>query len=58
MPARKDQTWEEWGLDLLVSRWKWLVVAAWLGFAAFRRFHPQVVVTAKQATIPAAAVPR
>ena len=35
MPARKDQTWEEWGLDLLVSRWKWLVVAAWLGFAAY-----------------------
>jgi hypothetical protein len=35
-----------------------LALFAWLGFAAFRRFRPQVVVTAKQATAPAAAVPR
>ena len=35
-----------------------LALFAWLGFAAFRRFRPQVVVTAKQATVPAAAVPR
>jgi hypothetical protein len=33
-----------------------LVLFAWLGFAAFRRFRPQVVVTAKQATAPAAGV--
>jgi hypothetical protein len=26
----------------------------WLGYAAFRRFRPQAVVTAKQATAPAA----
>ena len=31
-----------------------LALFAWLGFAAFRRFHPQVVVTAKQATAPRA----
>src|SRR3954466_12850173 len=35
-----------------------LALFAWLGFAAFRRFRPQVVVTAKQATAPAAAVHR
>jgi hypothetical protein len=35
-----------------------LALFAWLGFAAFRRFRPQVVVTAKQATAPAAAAPR
>jgi hypothetical protein len=35
-----------------------LALFAWLGFAAFRRFRPQLVVTAKQATAPAAAVPR
>jgi hypothetical protein len=35
-----------------------LALFAWLGFAAFRRFRPQVVVTAKQASVPAAAVPR
>jgi hypothetical protein len=35
-----------------------LALFAWLGFAAFRRFRPQVVVTAKEATAPAAAVPR
>jgi hypothetical protein len=35
-----------------------LALFAWLGVAAFRRFRPQVVVTAKQATAPAAAVPR
>jgi hypothetical protein len=35
-----------------------LALFAWLGFAGFRRFRPQVVVTAKQATAPAAAVPR
>jgi len=29
-----------------------LTLFAWLGFAAFRRFRPQVVVTAKQATAP------
>ena len=33
-----------------------LALFAWLGFAAFRRFRPQVVVTAKQATAPTAAV--
>ena len=35
-----------------------LALFAWLGFAAFRRFRPQVVVTAKQATAPAAATAR
>jgi hypothetical protein len=35
-----------------------LALFAWLGFAAFRRFRPQVVITAKQATAPAAAVSR
>jgi hypothetical protein len=35
-----------------------LALFAWLGFAAFRRFRPQAVVTAKQATAPAAAVAR
>jgi hypothetical protein len=35
-----------------------LALFAWLGFAAFRRFRPQVVVTAKQATAPTAAVAR
>jgi hypothetical protein len=34
-----------------------LALFAWLGFAAFRRFRPHVVVTAKQATAPAAVVP-
>jgi hypothetical protein len=34
-----------------------LALFAWLCFAAFRRFRPQVVVTAGQATTPAAAVP-
>ena len=29
-----------------------LALFAWLGLAAFRRFRPQVVVTAKQATAP------
>lgn len=33
-----------------------LALFAWLGFAAFRRFRPGVVVTAKQATAPAAGV--
>jgi len=31
-----------------------LALFIWLGYAAFRRFRPQVVVTAKQATAPAA----
>ena len=35
-----------------------LALFAWLGFAAFRRFRPQVVVTARQATAPTAAVAR
>ena len=35
-----------------------LALFAWLGFAAFRRFRPQAVVTAKQATAPAAATAR
>jgi hypothetical protein len=35
-----------------------LALFAWLGIAAFRRFRPQVVVTARQATVPSAAVPR
>jgi hypothetical protein len=35
-----------------------LALFAWLGFAAFRRFRPHAVVTAKQATAPAAAVAR
>jgi hypothetical protein len=35
-----------------------LALFAWLGFAAFRRFRPQAVVTAKQATAPKAAVAR
>jgi hypothetical protein len=33
-----------------------LALFGWLGFAAFRRFRPQVVVTARQATAPAPAV--
>ena len=32
-----------------------LALFAWLGVAAFRRFRPQAVVTAKQATAPVAA---
>jgi hypothetical protein len=35
-----------------------LALFAWLGVAAFRRFRPREVVTAKQASVPAAAVPR
>ena len=35
-----------------------LALFAWLGFAAFRRFRPQVVVTAKQATAPSAGIAR
>jgi hypothetical protein len=35
-----------------------LALFAWLGFAAVRRFRPRVVVTAKQATAPTAAVSR
>jgi hypothetical protein len=35
-----------------------LALFIWLGYAAFRRFRPQVVVRAKQATAPAAAVSR
>jgi hypothetical protein len=33
-----------------------LALFLWLGYAAFRRFRPQVVISAKQATAPAAAV--
>ena len=32
-----------------------LALFAWLGFAAFRRFRPQAVVTAEQASAPVAA---
>jgi hypothetical protein len=35
-----------------------LALFAWLGFAAFRRFRPQAVVTARQASVPAGAVAR
>jgi hypothetical protein len=35
-----------------------LALFVWLGFAAFRRFRPQAVVTAKQATAPTAAMAR
>jgi hypothetical protein len=35
-----------------------LALFAWLGFAAFRRFRPQAIVTAKQATAPKAAIAR
>jgi hypothetical protein len=35
-----------------------LALFAWLGVAAFRRFRPQAVVTARQASVPAAAVAR
>jgi len=35
-----------------------LALFAWLGFAAFRRFRPQSIVTAKQATAPSAAMAR
>ena len=35
-----------------------LALFAWLGFAAFRRFRPQLVVTARQATAAAAAPTR
>ena len=33
-----------------------LALFAWLGVAAFRRFRPQAVVTARQASVPAGAV--
>ncbi len=35
-----------------------LALFAWLGVAAFRRFRPQAVVTARQASVPAGAVAR
>jgi hypothetical protein len=35
-----------------------LALFAWLGFAAFRRFRPQAVVTAKQASVPSGAAAR
>jgi hypothetical protein len=35
-----------------------LALFAWLGVAAFRRFRPQAVVTARQASVPAGAVTR
>lgn len=35
-----------------------LALFAWLGFAAFRRFRPQAIVTAKQATAPTPAIAR
>ena len=35
-----------------------LALFAWLGFAAFRRFRPQVVVRAKEAVAPAGAMAR
>ena len=35
-----------------------LALFAWLGFAAFRRFRPQAVVTARQATARSAAIAR
>jgi hypothetical protein len=35
-----------------------LALFAWLGVAAFRRFRPQAVVTAKEASVPAGAVAR
>jgi hypothetical protein len=35
-----------------------LALFAWLGFAAFRRFRPQTIVTAKQATAPSAGIAR
>ena len=35
-----------------------MALFAWLGFAAFRRFRPEVVVTAKQASVPKAAMAR
>ena len=35
-----------------------MALFAWLGFAAFRRFRPEVVVTAKQASVPNAAMAR
>ena len=35
-----------------------LALFAWLGVAAFRRFRPQAVVTAKQASVPAGAAAR
>ena len=35
-----------------------LALFAWLGIAAFRRFRPQAVVTARQASVPAPAVAR
>jgi hypothetical protein len=35
-----------------------LALFTWLGVAAFRRFRPQAVVTARQASVPAGAVAR
>ena len=35
-----------------------MALFAWLGIAAFRRFRPQAVVTARQASVPTAAVAR
>jgi hypothetical protein len=35
-----------------------LALFAWLGVAAFRRFRPEAVVTAKQASVPAGAAAR
>jgi hypothetical protein len=35
-----------------------LALFAWLGFAAFWRFRPQTIVTAKQATAPSAGIAR
>jgi hypothetical protein len=42
----------------VVSQLLVLALFAWLGFAAFRRFRPEVVVRAKQATAPSAAMAR
>ena len=35
MPARKDQTTDIWGLDLVARHWKWVVVAAWFLFIIY-----------------------
>ena len=38
----------------VVTQLLMLALFIWLGYAAYRRFRPRVVVTAKQATAPAA----
>jgi hypothetical protein len=38
MAARKDEDWETGAIALLERHWKWIVLAVWLGFAAWLVF--------------------